>query len=134
MEDTIKEYWPIILSFAAMLAGVYGAWFDLRGRSLSNSRQITDLEKDLSEQRTSLQLEIDKRGIEQTRRLEQAELRSAAVSARLEAHEERFHNYRVEAAEKFVTSEQLERMRVEMTAGFQRIEEKLDRRSSPRPG
>ncbi|ORE89726.1 hypothetical protein [Aurantimonas sp. 22II-16-19i] len=125
---------PLLLGFGGTLAAVLGAWYDLRARSLSNSRQITELEIDLEKQRAALQTELDKEMAAMGRRVESADLKAGAVAARLEVHEERFHNYRVEAAEKFVTSEQLERMRVEMTAGFQRIEEKLDRRSSPRSG
>lgn len=132
MEDVIKDYWPLILSFAATLAGVYGAWFDLRGRSLSNSRQISDLERDLEKQTKALQAEIEREISEVGRRLETSELRATAIGARLETHEQRFHDYRVEAAEKFVTVDQFDRLRAEISAGFRRLEDKLDQRTSPR--
>ncbi|MCQ0987559.1 hypothetical protein [Jiella marina] len=129
MEEVIKDYWPIFLSFALTLGGVYGAWFDLRGRSLSNSRQISDLERDLEKQAKALQTELDREISEVGRRIESAELRSAAVGAELKTHEQRFHDYRVEAAEKFVTADQFDKLRTEISAGFRRLEDKLDSRT-----
>ncbi|MCQ0988136.1 hypothetical protein [Jiella marina] len=119
--DGITVSWTHAAFFVTTISALFGAWYDLRGRSLSNSQQVRELKAELEKETAKL-----------NRRVDAAELQAMAIDTKIGTQTDRFHNYRVDAAERFVTYEQFDGLRKEIAEGFRRLEDRLDRRMGER--
>ncbi len=93
-----------------MMATVLGSWFDLRSRSLANSKKIDHLDKELNE------------------RISAAEMRISAVDLKVETHKEKFQNYQVSTARDFVTFDQFNVIKRELVEEIRGLRELLEKR------